>query len=410
MQPSTENRIEAIKHEAASPQKQFTRQEIEKHNTENDCWIVVNDKVYDATSVLSWHPGGKAAILAHAGRVHADTTDDFESIHDDYAQQKLSGRIHSSSFHGPRIILTNYAECAIGVITEKAKGLIRRQAEEQAKEKASSKKDKETVFDSHRWNTVRFQRKEQLSQDTRRYTFSIPPAGKKLHLGTCQHLQLGFHFEDRLVVRPYTPTRPVFEKEEDGTFDLVVKTYAPDKTQPGGTMSNILDCLRDGEEIEVKGPAGEIKYLGQGRFVIDEKEYHFNNVSLVLGGSGITPGYQLIARVLRAKDEGEAEDKTKIKVIDANKTEADILLRSELDQFAKDHPEQFEITYVLSQPDEYWKGQRGHVNKEHLQKFAFGPEEGNVALLCGPPTMIQKAVLPALKDIGYTEDQNLFGF
>lgn len=93
MQPSTENRIEAVKHEASSPEKQFTREEIEKHNTEKDCWLVINGKVYDATSVLSWHPGGKAPIMAHAGKVHADTTDEFESIHDDYAEQKLSGKI-----------------------------------------------------------------------------------------------------------------------------------------------------------------------------------------------------------------------------------------------------------------------------------------------------------------------------
>lgn len=93
MQPSAENRMEAIKREAASPQKQFTREEIEKHDKENDCWIVINGKVYDATSVLSWHPGGKATIMGHAGKVHADTTEDFESIHDDYAQQKLSGKI-----------------------------------------------------------------------------------------------------------------------------------------------------------------------------------------------------------------------------------------------------------------------------------------------------------------------------
>lgn len=93
MQPSTENQMEKIKHEVASPQKQFTREEIEKHNEENDCWIVVNGKVYDATSVLDWHPGGKAPIMAHAGKVHVDTTDEFESIHDDYAEQKLSGKM-----------------------------------------------------------------------------------------------------------------------------------------------------------------------------------------------------------------------------------------------------------------------------------------------------------------------------
>lgn len=307
--------------------------------------------------------------------------------------------------------LTGKPECILGVVTEKAKGLIKKQAEDAAKEKAeSSKKTSDTVFDRHRWNPVRFKSKEQLSQDTRRYTFALPPESKKLGLGTCQHLQLGFHFSDRLVVRPYTPTRPVFEKEEDGTFDLVVKTYTPDESQPGGTMSNILDCMRPGEEIEVKGPTGEIRYIGQGKFMIDEKNFNFRNVSLVLGGSGITPGYQLIARILRAKEKGEGEDKTKLKVIDANKTEADILLRSELDQLAKDHPDQFEITYILSKPDDSWKGEKGHVNKEHLEKYAFGPEEGNVALLCGPPTMIQKAVLPALQEMGYKEDENLFGF
>ncbi|KAK3073453.1 hypothetical protein LTS18_014436, partial [Coniosporium uncinatum] len=89
MVPSEENKIAHAKQEAGAPQKQFTRQEIEKHDQENDCWIVVDGKVYDATSVLSWHPGGKAAILSHAGKVHQETTDEYSSIHDGFANQKL---------------------------------------------------------------------------------------------------------------------------------------------------------------------------------------------------------------------------------------------------------------------------------------------------------------------------------
>ncbi|KAJ5514912.1 hypothetical protein N7463_004464 [Penicillium fimorum] len=346
MQPSTENYVENIKHEAASPQKQFTREEVEKHNKENDCWVVINGKAYDATSVLDWHPGGKAPIMAHAGK------------------------------------------CVLGEVTEKAMGFIKKQVEAVAKEKArSSKKHSDTTLEHHRWNAVRFKEKEQLSKDTHRYTFSLPLESKKLGLGTCQHLQLGFHFNDRLVIRPYTPTRP-----------------------PGGTMSNILGCLHPGEEIDVKGPIGEIKYVGQGKFKIDDKEYHFRNVSLVLGGSGITPGHQLISRILRAKVQGEDEDMTNLKVIDANKTEGDILLREDLDKLAKNYPNQLQITHILSHPDDNWKGKQGHVTREFLQRYCFGPEEGNVALLCGPPTMIQKAVLPALQDMGYKEDKNLFGF
>jgi nitrate reductase (NAD(P)H) len=92
MQPSVENQIAKAKQDAGAPQKQFTREEIEKHNEENDCWIVVDNKVYDATSVLEWHPGGKAAVLSHAGKVHAETSNEFESIHDGYAYQKLKGK------------------------------------------------------------------------------------------------------------------------------------------------------------------------------------------------------------------------------------------------------------------------------------------------------------------------------
>lgn len=46
------------------------REEIKKHDASNDCWIVLDEKVYDATSVLSWHPGRLALIIEHAGRVH----------------------------------------------------------------------------------------------------------------------------------------------------------------------------------------------------------------------------------------------------------------------------------------------------------------------------------------------------
>jgi nitrate reductase (NAD(P)H) len=93
MKPSVENQIASAKQDAGAPEKQFTRQEIEKHDKEDDCWIVVDGKVYDATSVLEWHPGGKAAMLSHAGKVHAETSSEFESIHDGYAYQKLNGRL-----------------------------------------------------------------------------------------------------------------------------------------------------------------------------------------------------------------------------------------------------------------------------------------------------------------------------
>jgi predicted heme/steroid binding protein len=100
MKPSVENQIAAVKQEAGTPQKQSTRQEIEKYDKEDDCWIVVGGKVYDAASVLKWHPGGKAAIVGHAGKVHAETSSEIESIHDGYAYQKLKGK-QTTGHHVP---------------------------------------------------------------------------------------------------------------------------------------------------------------------------------------------------------------------------------------------------------------------------------------------------------------------
>lgn len=218
-----------------------------------------------------------------------------------------------------------------------------------------------------------------------------------------------------MVVRSYTPTRPILENEEDGTFSLVVKTYPATHDQPGGTLSNILHYLQNGEEIEVKGPIGEITYHGNGRFVIDTREFEFDNISLILGGSAITPGFQLIKHILKSgeddrRDKNTEHDKTKIKLVDANKTEGDILLHQTLNNLNREHPDQFQVVHILSNPSDEWKGERGFVNEDHLKNNIYPPTKRNIALICGPPAMIHKAVLPALKDWGYVEGENLFGF
>lgn len=41
----------------------FSWEEIKKHTEQEDCWIVVNKKVFDVTSFLKKHPGGRWIIL-----------------------------------------------------------------------------------------------------------------------------------------------------------------------------------------------------------------------------------------------------------------------------------------------------------------------------------------------------------
>lgn len=54
---------------------EYTYDEISKHNTEIDCWIIVNNIVYDVTKFLDKHPIGKDVIIKRAG---ADCTNDLK--------------------------------------------------------------------------------------------------------------------------------------------------------------------------------------------------------------------------------------------------------------------------------------------------------------------------------------------
>lgn len=42
--------------------------ELMKHTTKHDCWLLINDNVYDVTSYLAEHPGGDDILLKNAGR------------------------------------------------------------------------------------------------------------------------------------------------------------------------------------------------------------------------------------------------------------------------------------------------------------------------------------------------------
>mmetsp|Transcript_125188 Transcript_125188/g.359538 ORF Transcript_125188/g.359538 Transcript_125188/m.359538 type:complete len:97 (-) Transcript_125188:252-542(-) len=57
----------------------LTAEEVAKHSTEADCWIIVGDEVYDVTAFLQDHPGGKRPILQYAGK---NATAEFDMLHD----------------------------------------------------------------------------------------------------------------------------------------------------------------------------------------------------------------------------------------------------------------------------------------------------------------------------------------
>jgi len=80
-------------------QKEYSLEEVGKHTSDKDCWVVINGQVLNVTSFLDDHPGGKMAIMTFAGR---DASEEFNMLHDKgviakYASNTVIGTVKPKS-------------------------------------------------------------------------------------------------------------------------------------------------------------------------------------------------------------------------------------------------------------------------------------------------------------------------
>ncbi len=59
------------------PEKEYSMEEVQKHNKKDDLWIVVKGVVLDVTNWLDEHPGGPQALFSHMGK---DATEGMSSL------------------------------------------------------------------------------------------------------------------------------------------------------------------------------------------------------------------------------------------------------------------------------------------------------------------------------------------
>mmetsp|Transcript_98172 Transcript_98172/g.184624 ORF Transcript_98172/g.184624 Transcript_98172/m.184624 type:complete len:301 (-) Transcript_98172:121-1023(-) len=248
-------------------------------------------------------------------------------------------------------------------------------------------------FFTEEWSSATLLEKADVNHDTFLATFGLPDDTKALGLSTCACILSKFNEEGTPdpIVRPYTP---VSTNALVGKFQLAIKVYE------GGKMSNHILKMPIGGTLDFKHIPFNVKI-----------QYPFakKNLTMLVGGTGITPMIQALHAVL-----GTPSDDTKVSLIFGNKTQKDILCKEVLDQWSADFPERLKVVHVLSDEpaDSAWAGPKGFITKEIVAEHCAPASEDTMVFVCGPPPMYAalcgprdvKDVTGLLSDMGYSKD------
>lgn len=167
----------------------------------------------------------------------------------------------------------------------------------------------------------------------------------------------------------------------------------------------ILESLEVGDFVEIKGPIGHFHYTDAGKYLNHKTAGEVSRINMIAGGTGITPMYQVMKAIL-----ADPTDKTELRLLYANQTEADILIRPELEALSTAHPDRLKIHYTIDRATPGWQYSTGFVNLEMCQDNLFEFQPGTISLLCGPPPMLKFACQPNLEKMGFAKDTTMIEF
>jgi len=136
-----------------------------------------------------------------------------------------------------------------------------------------------------------------------------------------------------------------------------------------GDFTSSLEETRPSDPAYVDMPYGVFSFLNH-----DARRLVF-----IAGGIGITPFLSMLRYM---QDRGDWKE---VILLWANKREKDMAFRAELDRMAAGMPS-FKVVYVLSRQED-WPGEKGHIDREKLEKYVENFTEGHF-FLCGPPPMM----------------------
>jgi nitrate reductase (NAD(P)H) len=292
----------------------------------------------------------------------------------------------------------------IGTLSEAS----RKALQEVGSKETKSDSPRPVFLQSKAWTKAILSSKTVVSADTRVFRFTLEHPDQIIGLPVGQHLMMRLRdpVTREAIIRSYTP---ISEGTDKGALDVLVKVYFDTKDRVGGKMTKALDAIPTGHYVDFKGPIGKFEYFEKGRCAIGGKQRFVKRFIMVCGGSGITPIFQVLRAVLK-----DHQDTTKCLVLDGNREEQDVLLRTEMDDLVEATSEgKCKLIHTLTRPSENWKGLTGRVGKELLEKevgefgtSGYAPGE-ELVLICGPEAL-EKSSHEILIGLGWKDEHLLF--
>lgn len=216
------------------------------------------------------------------------------------------------------------------------------------------------------------ERIETQTHDTKMLRFVLP-ANQQIAPRPGQFLTFDWMIDGKTVKRSYTicssPTQRSFVE------------ITPKRVENGHVSKFLNDSAAVGLTVKARGP--------YGKFYFDETKQE--RLVLMAGGSGITP----MVAMLRYID--DLCLKVDVTLIYCVRTEQDIIFGNELAAIQKRVPE-FRQVLVLSQAGAEWKGWKGRLRRELVEREIKQPLESTF-FLCGPPPFMELA-RSILKEMG----------
>ncbi|XP_065783876.1 cytochrome b5 reductase 4 isoform X4 [Muntiacus reevesi] len=418
---------------------EVTEEELKKHNKKDDCWICIRGFVYNVSPYMEYHPGGEDELMRAAG---SDGTDLFDQVHrwvnyesmlkeclvgrmamkpalpKDYHEEKkvLNGMLPQSQVtdtlakEGPSspsydwfqtdslvtiVIYTKQKDINLdSVIVDHRDDSFR--AETVIKDYSylvhvALSHEIQEDFSGLFYRKCQLVSKEDMTHDTKLFCLMLPPS-THLQVPVGQHVYLKLPITGTEIVKPYTPVSDsLFSEFKEPVLPNNIYIYFLIKIYPAGFFTPELDQLQIGDYVSVSNP--------EGNFIISQLQ-ELEDLFLLAAGTGFTPMVKVLNYALT-----NIPSLRKVKLMFFNKTEDDIIWRSQLEKLAfKD--KRFEVEFVLSAPTSEWSGKQGYISPALLSEFLRRSSDTSKVLicLCGPTPFTEQG-MKMLHDLNFSKDE-----